>query len=183
MDGPPPQLPPGADANIGHRVLTLIWVEFGITVPFVVTRLITRARVVRSLGWDDWTMLFAMVCDFYRCSVAQDFLIAGPGVVSRDKHRRLNSSTLWTRTAHLRSQHVSNHEEHQDRQNQPAVQYIQRVFCQNFRRAAAETHDAPEQDAGVLSLFHHRQSLTCEHHLERGDICSVQTSVGALEPR
>ena len=47
--------------NHGGRVLAVAWVEFGITVPFVASRIFTRARVIHNLGWDDWTILIAMV--------------------------------------------------------------------------------------------------------------------------
>lgn len=55
----PTPFPP--DVNHGPGILAVSWVECGLALAAVIARMYCRAKVVRNIGWDDWTMVFAMV--------------------------------------------------------------------------------------------------------------------------
>ena len=52
-------LPP--DVNRGPGILIASWIEAGVALFVLSLRLYTRSNIVRSVGWDDWTMVFATV--------------------------------------------------------------------------------------------------------------------------
>jgi hypothetical protein len=58
-------LPP--NVNRGPGIVIASWIEAGVAL-FVLSlprvRLYTRSSIVRSIGWDDWTMVFATVSQF-----------------------------------------------------------------------------------------------------------------------
>jgi hypothetical protein len=54
--------PSYADTNRGPQVIVLVWVECALAVVTVILRLWVR-YFKRALGWDDWTMLFTLVCN------------------------------------------------------------------------------------------------------------------------
>ena len=47
----------------GPNILALSWTECSLAILVVSARMYTRSRLVRNVGCDDWTMLFAMVSD------------------------------------------------------------------------------------------------------------------------
>ena len=59
MEKPGP--PPKGDQNLGHGIVAVIVVLLTISVIVVALRFATRIWIVRKLGWDDWTILFALV--------------------------------------------------------------------------------------------------------------------------
>lgn len=59
---PAPLLPSlGEDENRGHRVLIVLIVTFTTAFIPVCLRVWVRSRMVGSLGWDDYTIIGAMV--------------------------------------------------------------------------------------------------------------------------
>ena len=60
MSSSRPEAPLPRDVNRGGWLLAIFWIEVGIQTIVVVLRLYVR-RVLRNLGWDDWTMLAAHV--------------------------------------------------------------------------------------------------------------------------
>ena len=59
MDKGPP--PPGGDQSRAPRLITLMAVLISLSVVIVTVRFIARAAGSKRYGWDDWTMLAAMV--------------------------------------------------------------------------------------------------------------------------
>ena len=56
-------LPSELHSDQGPNILALSWTECSLAILVVSARMYTRSRIVRNVGWDDWTMLFAMVSD------------------------------------------------------------------------------------------------------------------------
>lgn len=54
-------LPP--DVNHGAGLVTVAWVEAGLGLVFLLARIYTRVKIVKKMGLDDWTMIFATVSD------------------------------------------------------------------------------------------------------------------------
>ncbi|KAG8424736.1 hypothetical protein J3458_001505 [Metarhizium acridum] len=54
------QEPAGGDVDRGPQALILLWVTASIAIVIVALRLLGR-RMRKSIGWDDWTMLFTLV--------------------------------------------------------------------------------------------------------------------------
>lgn len=52
-------LPP--DINHGPTILAVSWIECGLALVAVITRMYCRAKLIHNVGWDDWTMIFTMV--------------------------------------------------------------------------------------------------------------------------
>lgn len=52
-------LPPYVDK--GQGLVAVAWVEASLGLLALGARLYTRARIVRKVGWDDWTMVIATV--------------------------------------------------------------------------------------------------------------------------
>ena len=52
-------LPP--DVNKGSGILISSWIEAAIGLVAVALRMYTRSKTIRNVGWDDWTMVLAMV--------------------------------------------------------------------------------------------------------------------------
>ena len=55
--GPPPQ----GDVNLGPGIVAVIVVLLTLSIIVVGLRFATRIWIVKKLGWDDWTILFALV--------------------------------------------------------------------------------------------------------------------------
>lgn len=55
--GPPPQ----GDINKGPTLIAATCVVDGVTAIAVALRFFVRIRITKALGWDDWTILFAIV--------------------------------------------------------------------------------------------------------------------------
>ena len=53
---------PGPDVNIGGLALGLNWTEASLAIIVVALRFYTQARIVGRIHFDDWVMLFALVC-------------------------------------------------------------------------------------------------------------------------
>lgn len=47
------------EVNRGPSILALSWVEAALGISILAARLYTRGRIVRNVGWDDWTMAFS----------------------------------------------------------------------------------------------------------------------------
>lgn len=47
--------------NHGAGLLTVVWVESALGLIFLVARIYTRIKIVKKIGLDDWTMIFATV--------------------------------------------------------------------------------------------------------------------------
>lgn len=54
-------VPPGGDQNQGHTVEMVTWVFTSIALVTVFLRLLTRLRLTRNPGWDDFWVTLAMV--------------------------------------------------------------------------------------------------------------------------
>lgn len=61
MDFPPPIPPEILAYSNGGTLLGISASLFAVTAAIVIARTYTRIFVVKSLGSDDWTMIFAMV--------------------------------------------------------------------------------------------------------------------------
>ncbi|KAF2234782.1 hypothetical protein EV356DRAFT_532582 [Viridothelium virens] len=47
--------------NKGPGILAVSWIEAGVGLVVLSARIYTRSRIVRNMGWDDWTMVFATI--------------------------------------------------------------------------------------------------------------------------
>ena len=56
-----PSTPSGPDTSRGPALLSAEWVTLSIAVLFVALRIYTRALLHKTAGWDDWTILAALV--------------------------------------------------------------------------------------------------------------------------
>ena len=62
MSGSPtPPVLPGGDQNKGPVVETVTWVFTSLALITVFLRLLTRLRITRNPGWDDFWIVLAMV--------------------------------------------------------------------------------------------------------------------------
>jgi hypothetical protein len=50
----------GPDVNRGAAVVEMAWIEVALAITIVGLRLCARG-LQRTVGWDDWTMLFSVV--------------------------------------------------------------------------------------------------------------------------
>ena len=57
-EGPPPT---GGDQDQRAKILTLNGILTGLSIVTVTVRFIARAKGSKHYGWDDWTMLAALV--------------------------------------------------------------------------------------------------------------------------
>ncbi len=57
-------LPPNVDRGSG--ILIDSWIEAVLGISMTLLRFYTRSKIIRIVGWDDWTMGFATVSNFYR---------------------------------------------------------------------------------------------------------------------
>lgn len=53
---------PGPDRNIGPLALGLNWTEAALAIIVVSLRFYAQSRIVGHIHFDDWLMLFALVC-------------------------------------------------------------------------------------------------------------------------
>lgn len=53
--------PPDGDVNKGPAILAVAWFQFPIALAFVAARMYTRRCLLRNVGWDDWTIVIALV--------------------------------------------------------------------------------------------------------------------------
>ena len=53
--------PPQGDIDEGTTIIAATCVVVGVTVIVVALRLAVRGWITKSLWWDDWTILFAIV--------------------------------------------------------------------------------------------------------------------------
>lgn len=56
------KLTPDGDVKIGYKFTVDVIVTFSLAVIAVTMRIYARARLVRKVGWEDWLILFAVVC-------------------------------------------------------------------------------------------------------------------------
>jgi cell division protein FtsW (lipid II flippase) len=82
-------LPP--HVSKGPGLVAVTWVEATIGLLLLVARLYTRARIVRSVGWDDWIMVLATVSYIFRYPVrlltrTQALAIVTSGIVTQMVH-------------------------------------------------------------------------------------------------
>lgn len=63
---------PGPDVNIGPLALGLNWTEASLAMIVVGLRFYTQAKVVGKVHFDDWLMLFALVCHLLTAAYAQE---------------------------------------------------------------------------------------------------------------
>ena len=68
MDKGPP--PPGGDQNRAAMYITTTAVLTSISVAIVALRFIARAAGGKHVGWDDWTMLAALVRSLWTSDLA-----------------------------------------------------------------------------------------------------------------
>ena len=66
MDTSPPASPSICDANQGVRINVANIVLVGLTIIVVAVRFAVRFWIVRDVGWDDWTILLALVRSLLR---------------------------------------------------------------------------------------------------------------------
>lgn len=52
-------------ANRGLALLLALWLQVGLATLFVAARFWARIMIDPNLGWDDWTMLIALVSQFF----------------------------------------------------------------------------------------------------------------------
>lgn len=66
-----PETPPkGGNKSDGYMLIIVVSTTFVPALLAVLLRVYTRAKVVHSLGWDDWIMLLAIV-SLLHCSLKQ----------------------------------------------------------------------------------------------------------------
>ncbi len=53
--------PPDGDTNLGPGVVGTVIVLVTLSIIVVALRFVVRIRIVKSVWWDDWTILFALV--------------------------------------------------------------------------------------------------------------------------
>lgn len=53
--------PPFPDISLRTRIIVLIAVLLPLTIIVVALRIATRILIFKRLGWDDWTIIFALV--------------------------------------------------------------------------------------------------------------------------
>ena len=63
-------VPLDGDVNIGPGFAAATTVLVGVSVIFVILRLVTRIKIVRSLWWDDYTIVFAIVCSIQYITIS-----------------------------------------------------------------------------------------------------------------
>lgn len=56
--------PTDGDVNRGPAVIAVAWAECALAIVAVGLRFWAR-RLIRGTGWDDWTMLFTLVCQAF----------------------------------------------------------------------------------------------------------------------
>lgn len=56
--GPPPE----GNVNQAPAIIIAGSITVAVATLFVVLRFIVRIWIVKAVGWDDWTILFAIVC-------------------------------------------------------------------------------------------------------------------------
>ena len=61
--GPPPT---GGDQNQAAKILTVTGILTSLSIVTVIVRFIARAKGSKHYGWDDWTMLAALVRFLFR---------------------------------------------------------------------------------------------------------------------
>ena len=64
MNGSPP--PTDGDQNQAAKILTVTGILTSLSIVTVVVRFIARAKGSKHYGWDDWTMLAALVRSLFR---------------------------------------------------------------------------------------------------------------------
>ncbi|KAK0706041.1 hypothetical protein B0T26DRAFT_625829, partial [Lasiosphaeria miniovina] len=69
----------------GPGLLAVTWVEASLGLLLLGARMYTRARIVRKVGWDDWTMVFAAV-SFQAIACVQVLAIITSVVVTMEVH-------------------------------------------------------------------------------------------------
>ena len=60
LGGPPAE--GDADLSTAIRIYTGVLIAF--TILVVLLRLLVRKWITKIIGWDDWTILLALVCSF-----------------------------------------------------------------------------------------------------------------------
>jgi hypothetical protein len=73
----PVSLPPRVDKGPG--LLTVTWIETSIGLLLLGARLYTRAKIVRNVGWDDWTMVFATTLAIVTSGIVTQMVHYGVG--------------------------------------------------------------------------------------------------------
>jgi hypothetical protein len=53
--------PPLPDVNIGAGLVVTAWILGATGFSLLAMRMYVRAYIVRTIGWDDWIMVFAVV--------------------------------------------------------------------------------------------------------------------------
>lgn len=61
MNSSPPPLPSVCDVNQGIGLNAATTVLVGLTIIVVAVRFAIRFWIIKDIGWDDWTILFALV--------------------------------------------------------------------------------------------------------------------------
>lgn len=55
-----------SNVDRGPGILIISWIEAVLGISMTILRFYTRSRIIRIVGWDDWTMAFATVSIFHR---------------------------------------------------------------------------------------------------------------------
>ena len=58
---PDPGPPPEGDVNAGPALIIASCITIIVIILFVTLRYIVRIWITKAVGWDDWTILFAVV--------------------------------------------------------------------------------------------------------------------------
>ena len=59
-------LPKASAQDDGRTIVSTIWIFVAVSILFVSARLFTRARIVQSLGLDDWLISLSLVSVSYK---------------------------------------------------------------------------------------------------------------------
>lgn len=62
-------LPRASSQDDGSTVVSTIWIFVALSILFVTARLFTRARIVQSLGLDDWLISLSLVSVCYEINL------------------------------------------------------------------------------------------------------------------
>lgn len=125
------------DQDKGSTIFSLTWTEGSLATIVVCARMYTRLRLVKNAGWDDWIMLFALVCiilNAQRLFCRQ--LMTRLGIGGDMQHFRCTGGSLWHWPSHRDPEPVPNNDGHQDGVDDPAFQHNERLLRQDFDRSS-----------------------------------------------
>ncbi|WEW60816.1 hypothetical protein PRK78_006304 [Emydomyces testavorans] len=71
--------PPDGDINKGPQLIVLSWVAFSLALTIVLARMWTRTRIIHAFGWDDASMVLALICASINSALITTSITYGTG--------------------------------------------------------------------------------------------------------